>query len=169
MPFNRQPALDGPLVHLRPLQSDDFDALFAAANDPLLWEQHPVNDRYTEAGFKRFFDDAIASGGALIASDAATDQVIGSSRYHGYNEAEREIEIGWSFLARSHWGGQYNGDMKRLMLEHAFQYVDRVVLLIGPTNLRSQKAAEKIGAVREGERIDGNGMQSVAYVIHRDR
>lgn len=169
MPFNRQPSLHGQLVRLRPLQLDDFEALFAAATDPLIWEQHPVSDRYTEAGFTRFFDDATASGGALVASDAETDQVIGSSRYHGYNKDEREIEIGWSFLARSHWGGRYNGDMKRLMLDHAFQYVDRVVFLIGPTNLRSQKAAEKIGAVREGERIDGNGMQSVAYVIHRAR
>lgn len=167
MTFDRQPTLHGPLVHLRPLQPDDFDDLFAAANDRLLWEQHPVSDRYTEAGFTRFFDDAIASGGALIASDATTDRVIGSSRYHGYNEAEREIEIGWSFLARSHWGGRYNGDMKRLMLEHAFQYVDYVVFLIGPTNIRSQRAIEKLGGQRNGSRIDGNGMESFAFEICR--
>jgi N-acetyltransferase len=59
--------------------------------------------------------------------------VIGSSRYHGYNRCLSEVEIGWTFLAGSYWGGTYNGEVKRLMLRHAFQYVERVVFSESPS------------------------------------
>ena len=168
MPFDLQPTLHGPYVTLRPLHASDFSALYAVAADPLIWEQHPEPDRYTESKFTVYFREGLASGGALLAIDAATGQVIGSSRYHGYDGAEREIEIGWTFLARSHWGGRYNGAMKQLMLRHAFNDVDTVVFLIGQENRRSQRAVEKIGAVRDGTRLDGHGRERVAYKITAD-
>lgn len=160
-----QPFLSGQLLHLRPLRSDDFDALFAIAGDPLIWEQHPARDRYQPEVFRSFFDEAMASGGALIATDAKDGQVIGSSRYFGYNAEESEVEIGWTFLARAYWGGKYNGEMKELMLRHAFKFVDRVVFLIGPENYRSQRAVEKIGATPAGTRIDGDGLERLAFEI----
>ena len=164
MPFELQPTLRGSLVVLRPLREEDFDDLYAVARDPLIWAQHPENDRYQLPVFQKFFLDALASGGALIASDAATGAVIGSSRFHGYDEAASEIEIGWTFLARSHWGGRYNGEMKRLMLAHAFRFVDRVVFLVGPDNIRSQRALEKIGAVQVGKRF-ASGRESLVFAI----
>ena len=167
MAFDRQPNLKGELVELRPLRADDFHALFAAAADPLIWEQHPASDRYQQDVFTKFFNDALASGGALIALDAKNGKVIGSSRYHGYDEANSEVEIGWTFLARSHWGGKYNGEMKRLMLEHAFKFVKNVVFLIGPQNIRSQKAVEKIGGVRIANRVNTLGADCVVYRIAR--
>jgi N-acetyltransferase len=120
-PFDPQPTLQGELLELRPLRPEEFDSLFAVASDPLIWEQHPDSDRYQEEVFRRFFQDALDSGGALIARDRATGEVIGSSRYFGYDAEKREVEIGWSFLARGCWGGRYNGEMKRLMLLHAFR------------------------------------------------
>ncbi|HTS89884.1 MAG TPA: GNAT family N-acetyltransferase [Gemmatimonadales bacterium] len=167
MPFELQPTLEGELVRLRPLGEGDFPGLFAVASDRLIWEQHPDSDRYQEPVFRAFFQEAMESGGALLASDTRTGAVIGSSRYHGYNAEQGEIEIGWTFLARSHWGGRYNGEMKRLMLEHAFRFVDRVVFLIGPANIRSQRAVEKIGAVRAGTRLNGRGRESVVFEITR--
>ena len=167
MPFDRQPVLKGALVQLRPLRVEDFDQLFAAASDPAIWEQHPVKDRYREEVFRQYFRDAIESGGALLASDATTGRVIGSSRFHGYDPEKSEIEIGWTFLARSHWGGIYNGEMKQLMLRHAFQFVDHVIFKIGPNNRRSQKAVEKIGGVRSGSRADDTGLESFLYRITR--
>jgi RimJ/RimL family protein N-acetyltransferase len=164
-PLDLQPVLRGKLLHLRPLQSDDFDALFAVAADPLIWEQHPANDRYQPEVFRAFFDEAMASGGALIATDARDGQVIGSSRYHGYDAGQSEIEIGWTFLARKYWGGKYNGEMKELMLRHAFTFVDRVIFLIGPENYRSQRAVEKIGATPAGTRIDRYGRERLAFEI----
>jgi RimJ/RimL family protein N-acetyltransferase len=165
MTFDLQPILKGKLVELRPLRPEDFDALFAVASDPLIWEQHPSSDRYQEEVFRKFFREALDSGGALIAIDAKDGRIIGSSRYNGYDAQESEIEIGWSFLARSHWGGRYNGEMKRLMLQHAFRFVERVEFLIGPKNLRSRRAVEKIGGVLVEERTDASGRERVVYQI----
>lgn len=166
MPFDAQPTLEGELLRLRPLREDDFDALYAVASDPLIWEQHPNSDRHEVDVFREFFRDAMASGGALLVSDAATGEVIGSSRFHGFRESEREVEIGWTFLARSCWGGRYNAELKRLMLAHAFRQVDSVVLVIGATNSRSRRAAEKIGATFEGW-LRGDGASG--KVIYRVR
>ena len=164
MSFDYRPVLIGELIELRPLRPDDFHDLYAVAADPLMWEQHP-DSRHEEAVFEEFFREAAASGGALVAIDTKTGQVIGSSRFHDYDKGKSQVEIGWTFLARSHWGGTHNGEMKRLMLEHAFRFVDRVVFLIHPHNLRSQRAVEKIGAIREGSRTDGDRRDSYVYLI----
>jgi len=121
MSFDLQPILKGELLGLRPLRPEDFNDLCAVASDPLIWEQHPIKDRYKEEVFKGFFREALESGGALIAIDSKDGQVIGSSRFHGYDKEKSEIEIGWTFLARSHWGGIYNREMKQLMLRHGLQ------------------------------------------------
>jgi len=165
MLLNLQPTLKGEILELRPLRPEDFDDLYAVAADPLIWEQHPANDRWQEEVFRAFFRDALKSGGALIALDAQTGQVIGSSRFHGYDPEKGEVEIGWTFLSRSHWGGVYNGEMKRLMTGHALKFVKRVLFLVGPKNFRSQKALEKIGAVRVGSRPDASGRESFVYQI----
>jgi len=104
-------------------------------------------------------------GGALVALDRANGQVIGSSRYHGYDSEQSVIEIGWTFLARAYWGGRYNGEMKRLMLEHAFRWVTRVVFIIGPDNRRSQRAVEKIGGVHAGTTTDARGQARLVYEL----
>ena len=170
MPFDLQPTLQGELLTLRPLRPEDWDALYAVASDPLIWEQHPASDRYQEAVFRGFFREALASGGAFAVLDAKVAKagrgtIIGSSRFFGYNEAQSEIEIGWTFLARAYWGGRYNREMKQLMLRHAFQFVKRVIFLVGPRNLRSQRAMENIGGVRVGSRLDSSGRESVVYEI----
>ncbi len=169
MNIDLQPVLQGELVELRPLRAADFDDLFAVAGDPLIWEQHPMRDRYKEEPFRIFFRESLESGGALIAIDRRDGRVIGSSRFHGFDRERSEVEIGWTFLARSHWGGRYNGEMKRLMLQHAFRFVDHVVFLIGLQNLRSQRAVEKIGARRVASRSDAGGRESIVYQITRER
>jgi N-acetyltransferase len=163
--FEKQPILKGELLYLRPLHAEDFDELYAVASDPLIWEQHPASDRHEEETFRAFFREALESGGALVAIDPHDGRIVGSSRFHAYDEAKSEVEIGWTFLARAYWGGRYNGEMKRLMLRHAFRFVDRVVFLVGPKNRRSRRAVEKIGAVLAGSRIDGSGRESVVYAI----
>jgi len=165
MLFDLQPTLTGALLQLRPLREDDFDGLFAVAADRLIWQQHPASDRYQEPVFREFFRGALESGGAFVVVDTAGGGIIGSTRYHGYEPTSSQIEIGFTFLARSHWGGRYNGEMKRLMLDHAFRFVDRVVFLVGPTNWRSRRAVEKIGGVLAGTRRNAAGRDSVAYEI----
>jgi RimJ/RimL family protein N-acetyltransferase len=163
--FDFQPTLVGELIELRPLRAGDFDDLYAVASDPLIWKQHPESNRHELPVFRDFFRESLASGGALVAIDPKTRQIIGASRFHGYNKERSEIEIGWTFLARAYWGGTYNGAMKQLMLQHAFRFVDSVVFLVGPYNLRSQRALEKIGGVRIASRLNGKGRVCVVYEI----
>ncbi|HLA09104.1 MAG TPA: GNAT family N-acetyltransferase [Pyrinomonadaceae bacterium] len=169
--FELQPHLVGGLIELRPLSADDWSALFGVASDPLIWEQHPARDRYKKEVFEVFFREAIASGGALVVIDRESQKVIGSSRYFEFDPVKSEIEIGWTFLARAYWGGRYNKELKRLMLEHAFRFVKRVLFMVGPTNFRSQKALEKIGAVMIGRRErtaqQGETIVDVVYRIEK--
>ncbi len=171
MEFDLQPTLTGTLLDLRPLRLDDFDALFAAASDPLIWEQHPESDRYEKTVFQRYFDGAIESRGAFAIIERATGRIIGSSRYWNLKPVESEIEIGWMFLERAFWGGRYNAELKALMLAHAFRFVERVVFVVGENNLRSQKAVQKLGAELVGseERAapDGSVRRSVVFALAR--
>lgn len=171
MDFELQPTLTGSLIELRPLVRQDFDALYSAASDPLIWEQHPESDRYKPDVFQRYFDSAMESGGAFAIIDRATGRIIGSSRYCALKPAEREVEIGWTFFERRYWGGEYNGEAKSLMLDHAFRFVDRVVFVVGANNLRSRKAVEKIGG-QFFEQVDallpdGTIRRNVIYAIAR--
>jgi RimJ/RimL family protein N-acetyltransferase len=169
--FDLQPNLKGELIELRPLTSDDWADLFAIASDRLIWEQHPESDRYKEDVFKVFFREALESGGAFVIVDSKSQQIIGSTRFHGYAPEKSEIEIGWTFLARKYWGGRYNRELKQLMLAHAFKFVENVVFYVGENNIRSQKATEKIGAIRSGTVMkayrSGPPSLSVRYVIKR--
>jgi len=165
MTFELQPILQSEILELRPLGAEDFEELYKVASDPLIWDQHPNSDRYQHEVFRKFFDEALSSGGAFVVIDRKNGNVIGSSRYHCYDLERSEIEIGWTFLARSHWGGTYNGELKRLMLTHAFKFVDNVIFYVGSTNLRSQRALEKIGGVRVGRKSDPNNRESFIYRI----
>ena len=171
MSFDLQPHLKGELIELRPLTAEDWEDLFAVASDPLIWEQHPENDRYKEEVFKIFFKDALESGGAFVVIDTKDKQIIGSTRFHGYDPEKSEIEIGWTFLAREYWGGRYNAEMKQLMLAHAFQFVENVAFYVGEKNLRSQKATEKIGGIRDGTAKKAYGDRpaslNVRYIIKK--
>ena len=171
MEFDLQPTLMGNLIEVRPLVREDFDALFAAASDPLIWGQHPESDRYQRAVFEKFFQGAMDSKGAFAVIERKSGRIIGSSRYHNLDPAESEVEIGFTFLERAFWGGAYNGELKSLMLAHAFRFVDRVVFVVGENNLRSQKALAKIGArfLRKAERParDGTMKPQIVFAITR--
>ena len=171
--MNRQPLLDGERLLLRPLVAEDWAALYGVASDPLIWAIHPAHDRWQEAVFRAFFDDALAQGGALAVIDKADGSLIGSSRFQNHDPAEGgRVEIGWTFLARSHWGGGFNAEMKRLMLGHALQAVERVRFVVGAGNLRSRRAMEKIGGRLTGvveERVmAGQVVPHVWYEVTRE-
>ena len=171
--MNRQPVLEGERLLLRPLRESDWDALYAVAADRELWAVHPSHDRWQEPVFREFFADALAKGGALAVLHKDTDEIIGSSRFQGYDPADGGmVEIGWTFLARRHWGTGLNAEMKRLMLEHAFRFVDRVLFRVGADNLISRKAMTKIGGRLTGEtwvedRV-GRPIEHVLFEIDRE-
>ena len=172
--MDRQPVLDGERLLLRPLRESDWEALYAVAADPELWANHPSHDRWQEPVFRAFFDDAIVRGGALAIVDKASGQVIGSSRFQYSDRLVEEgaLEIGWSFLARRYWGKGYNAEFKRLMLEHALRFVERVVFRVGADNVISRKAMRNIGGRLTGETFVeervGRPVEHVVYEITRD-
>lgn len=155
-----QPILRGTRMQLRPIRAEDFDALHQAASDPLIWQQHSEPNRHERDVFRRFFDGALACGGGLVALDAATDRLIGSSRYYDWNPHERSVVIGYSFLERAAWGTGMNREMKSLMVDHAFRWADTAWFHVSPGNIRSQRALEKIGA-----RLDRSEQVPVAGVL----
>lgn len=165
--FDPKPTLKGTLIELHPMEAAHLEPLFAVASDPKIWEQHPKQDRYKREVFERFFNECLGFGSALVIRDAQTKQLIGSSTYK-VDPARNQIEIGWTYLARTYWGGRYNGEVKRLMLAHAFRFFPRVVFRIGPNNLRSRRAVEKIGAVFLGEEQNADGFTHVVYKIDAD-
>ena len=141
----RQPTLTGERLLLRPLAAGDWDALYAVASDRLIWELHPAHDRRQEPVFREYFANALKFKGAVVVIDRASGAIIGSSRWQGFDAERSSVEIGWTFLARSHWGGTWNRELKALMLDHALRHVETVEFQIGEANLRSRRAMEKIG------------------------
>ncbi len=161
--MNLQPThLKNELVCLEPLKQAHFEELYLVASDPLIWEQHPNPDRYKLDAFTNYFKGAMESGGAFIIRDTLSGKALGSSRYCAYDAANKEIQIGYTFFARSCWGKSINKEVKTLMLNHAFNYVDKVAFYVGANNIRSQKAMERIGGSKIREEV-------VAYFGEPDR
>lgn len=170
MPFDLQPLfLRDDLITLVPLQESDFDRLFEVAADPKVWEQHPNPNRYKVEDFTNYFKGAIESKGAFIILDSKTNKAVGCSRYYDYNEDENSILIGYTFIGTPFWGAGYNKSLKKIMLEHAFRFVDKVYFHIGAFNIRSQKAIEKLGAKKvdefEVEYFGETGKLNFVYLI----
>jgi N-acetyltransferase len=162
--MDRQPVLEGERLLLRPLRSDDWEALFAVASDPEVWALHPAHDRWQEPVFRAFFDDALANRGALVAIEKSSGEIVGSSRFQGYEpEGGGSVEIGWTFLAHRLWGTGANAEMKRLMIAHALQYVERVLFRVGENNVVSRGAMKNIGGTLLDE-IDVREMAGVQSV-----
>lgn len=148
--MNLQPTLTGERLELRTLQQADYDNLLKAASDPLIWEQHPQADRYKPEVFKPFFNEALASKGALAVIDRATNEIIGTTRFYDYSKENSSVIIGYTFLSRKYWGGNFNKELKKLVVNYALQFVKTTYFQVGLNNKRSQKAMEKIGAINTG-------------------
>jgi RimJ/RimL family protein N-acetyltransferase len=156
MSFDLQPVLEDEWIRLQPLRAEDFEPLYTVAADPLIWEQHPSRTRYQRDVFENYFKGAMESRGALLILDSRSGQILGSSRYYDWDPSESQVAIGYTFIARSHWGRNsaginYNRQLKTLMLEHAFNYADKVLFHVGAGNMRSRMAMQKLGATLIGE------------------
>ena len=138
--------LENDRVLLQPLKEEDFEALYAVASDPKIWEQHPSNDRWKKDVFRDFFDEAIKSNGAYLIIDKKSNDIAGWTRY--YNQEGDAIMIGYTFYATKYWGTGFNPVVKSLMLEHIFKTVKKVQFQVGAVNKRSQIAVERLGAIK---------------------
>ncbi|MCO6497829.1 MAG: GNAT family N-acetyltransferase [Chitinophagaceae bacterium] len=149
--INLQPVLEDDIILAEPLKKEDFERLYKVASDPEVWANHPNKNRYKRDVFTTFFEGAMQSGGAFLVTDKQTGEVIGSSRFYDWNPEDKSLLIGYTFFAKDHWGQGFNHRLKRLMLNHAFQFADKVIFHIGAVNIPSQKSIVKLGAIKTGE------------------
>lgn len=156
MKFSIQPVLENEQYQLIPLQQGDFESLYEVASDPEVWKQHPNKDRYLREVFSNFFEGAMESGGAFKITEKSSGEILGSTRFYDYNEEDSSIFIGYTFYGTKSWGKGINPQVKKIMLQYIFQFVDAVYFHIGKDNMRSRTAMERLGAENLGE-------QEIAY------
>jgi RimJ/RimL family protein N-acetyltransferase len=149
--------LRGSRVQLEPLDAErhraGLEAAIADGDLAALWVTTvPRPERLEE-----FFGAAAAAFAAgrelaFATLDAATGQVLGSTRFMAIEPAQQRVEIGFTFLAASAQRTHVNSEAKLLMLEHAFDVwgVNRVELLTDVLNERSRAAIARLGASQEG-------------------
>ncbi len=169
--FNFQPTLSGENFSLRPIRESDFDGLFECASDKKLWEGHPAKDRYKIDEFKKWFKSAIESDATVVILDKLTNKVIGSSRFYIVDSEPNDISIGYTFLTRQYWGGRTNYEVKKMMLNYSFKYFNVVWFHISPSNIRSQKATQKIGGEfshKTDANISGKSEPWIFYKIEKE-
>lgn len=169
--MNLQPTLKSELLIVRPLKQQDYPEMLKAASDPLIWEQHPQSDRYKPEVFEKFFAEALASGGGMTIVDSKTNEIIGSSRYYDYSKEKSSVLIGYTFIIRKYWGGHYNLDLKKLMVNHALSSVKTAYFQVGLNNKRSQRAMEKIGGINTGieEVVISYGPPKKSYIYKLEK
>ncbi|MBZ4043798.1 GNAT family N-acetyltransferase [Flavobacterium hibisci] len=171
--FNLQPDfLENETIKLIPLQEDHFEVLYELASDPLVWEQHPIKDRYKKEVFKSFFEAAVNSKGAFLILERKTNEVIGTTRFYDYNPEKSNVGIGYTFIGRKFWGGPYNAATKKLLIDYAFQTVSSILFHVGAENIRSQKAVLKLGAVKINEMFfphNGIDLPHFEYELRKEK
>src|SRR5579883_2488715 len=158
MPMNVQPVtLTGAVVRLEPLSQDYADELYQVCQDPEIWRYKPLDASRSPEAFRAMIATALAApepGQQLpfVILDRNTGNAIGSTRYLNIMPTDYGLEIGWTWLMRSVWRTGVNTECKYLLLRHAFETLGaiRVQLKTDSRNLRSQRAIERIGGVREG-------------------
>ena len=143
-------------------KTSHFEKLYSVAGNPVIWEQHPENDRWKREKFKIFFNNGIKNIFGLYGIyDKSKNTIIGSARYYSYSKKKKSIKIGFTFLNPEYWGTDTNLQIKILMLGYAFNYVENIYFDIGKNNIRSRKAIEKIGATLHLDADIGN----VLYIL----
>jgi RimJ/RimL family protein N-acetyltransferase len=170
--------LTGERVELVPLETAHVAALFEAGRSPEIWEYMPMRVATGDdmARLVREALEAQAQGRELpfvVRDRAAAGRVVGSTRFLEITPAHRGIEIGWTWLSPDVWKTPINTECKYLLLGHCFETLAmiRVQLKTDLRNVRSQRAIERLGALREGvlrhHRImpDGYLRDSVYYSI----
>lgn len=160
--------LENEKVYLKFLARDDFEKLYSVASEAKIWEQHPDSNRYTLEGFTTYFHKLSNTDCPFLIIDKNSDKVIGATSFYEFDEEQKSVAIGYTFLKTSHWGGFYNQSVKQLMMDYAFKSVDKIIFHVRDKNFRSQSALTKIGAKLEKSYPSGydNSMQLV-FAIYK--
>lgn len=148
--------LEGYFVTLQKLSFEHLEALAQVAQNPIIWRNLPI-EGWQRPIFNKWITKSLQeqeNGNALVfvIMEAATNRIIGTTRFQDICHEHRKTDIGWTWFAPEAWGLGFNLEAKNMMLTHAFENwnVLKVGFKVDERNLRSQRALEKIGASREG-------------------
>lgn len=149
------PTLEGRLVRLEPLAKRHAEGLWEASRDARTWRWLPIPQPQRPEELEAWVDDALARAAAGLDLPLVTQRegaIVGSTRFLALRPEHRSVEIGWTWLHPSAWGGGVNVEAKLLMLRHAFDAwgCRRVELKTDALNERSRGAMEAMGATFEG-------------------
>jgi N-acetyltransferase len=149
--------LTGKFVRLEPLSEDHIPGLTEIGAGQDFWNFMLYGDIKTEADMRNWVLDIMAreqKGTDLpfVAIHIASGRVAGATRYLNIMPHDRGLEIGGTWYGAEFQRTVVNTECKYLLLKHAFEDLGciRVQLKTDSLNLRSQKAIERIGAVKEG-------------------
>ena len=148
--------LEGKFVRLEPLADRHREGLCDAVRDGALWKLHVTAVPHPDE-MEGFLDRAremlgAGSGLAFATVDKATGRVAGSTRFMNASADDKRVEIGYTFLGKTHQRTRINTETKLLMLTHAFETLGwyRVELITDYLNTRSRQAILRLGAKEEG-------------------
>ncbi|MDC1359308.1 GNAT family N-acetyltransferase [Gammaproteobacteria bacterium] len=147
------------------IKESHFKEIYAVANNPVIWKQHPEKNRWKEEVFLIFFQNAMQNElGCFGIFDKDSNKFIGSTRFYSSSKEGNSVRIGYTFLSPEYWGTFANVEIKKVMLNYAFQFVDKVFFDVAEKNKRSRKAIEKLGAILSDKRKD-----KVTYQIDKNQ
>lgn len=173
-------ALDNEVILLKPLEEHDIAGILTAGSYPEVWKHLPTIIE-NEQDVHNFVDKAL-QGKLLnkefpyVIVDKKSGEIIGSTRFMDIDESHQRVEIGFTWLTPAYWRTTVNTNCKYLLLSYCFEVLDlrRVQIKTDYENTRSQKAIERIGAVKEGIlrnhmiRKDGTTRHTVMYSVIRE-
>lgn len=173
-------ALENEIVLLKPLEKRDVGGILVAGSYPEIWTYLSTKIE-NEKDVHNFVDKTLQEKMLnkefpFVIVDKKTGEIIGSTRFMDIDVQQQRLEIGFTWLTPSYWHTTVNTNCKYLLLSYCFEGLglQRVQIKTDYANIRSQKAIERIGAVKEGIlrnhmiRKDGTTRHTVMYSVIKE-
>jgi len=148
--------IEGERVKLVPLEMDHSVPLFESSRDPEIWTHYPFHIQTIEE-MNDFISKAILGREnheqyPFAVWDKISNEIVGTTRFLRISEENNNLNIGSTWFSPHVWRTRVNTEVKYLMLKYAFDVLDvvRVEIITSTDNVRSQKAIERLGAIKEG-------------------
>ena len=156
--------LENDIVSLVQTEENHFEGLYTIGSNSIIWEQHQDKDRWKLNNYRKYIDGGLGNKeGCFTIIDKEINKIIGTTRYYSFNQEDLSINIGYTFISQDYWGTIMNYQIKKLMLNYIFQFLDKVFFDIWKRNYRSQRSVEKLG----GKKLSLESNNKYLYLIEK--
>ena len=140
--------LENEIVKLRQTKEEDFEDLYKQGGHPTIWEQHLEKDRYKRDKFLEYFNSGINNEfGSLTIINKKNNKIVGLTRIYDFKEEDFSVKLGYTFIGKEYWGSNINYNVKKLILDYVFSFLNTVFFDVFEKNIRSQKSVVKLGGI----------------------